>query len=126
MKPLIRLTFAFLMAILTVRAESPTSRATPLPDAARGRKIAGTKWGMFVCWSFITFSGKEWTREPHKPDQPDIKKSRLEELLTRHGPIESIWFDHAQGTGGLSHDDTDGWVREFQPDCFSGFTEPHL
>jgi len=27
----------------------------------RAEELRGLKWGMFVCWSFSTFSGKEWT-----------------------------------------------------------------
>ncbi len=33
-----------------------------LPNEVRARQIQDLKWGMFVCWSFSTFSGKEWTR----------------------------------------------------------------
>ncbi len=27
----------------------------------RAEELQGLRWGMFVCWSFSTFSGKEWT-----------------------------------------------------------------
>jgi alpha-L-fucosidase len=27
----------------------------------RAKELQGLHWGMFVCWSFSTFSGKEWT-----------------------------------------------------------------
>lgn len=27
----------------------------------RARELASLRWGMFVCWSFSTFSGQEWT-----------------------------------------------------------------
>jgi alpha-L-fucosidase len=52
---------------------------------------------------------------------PEMKKAQLKELLTQYGPIEFIWFDHAQGNGGLSHGETVNWVKSFQPDCFVGF-----
>lgn len=186
------------------------------PDAVRGKEIADMKWGMFVCWSFSTFSQREWTptkgkdasyfkatgcdtdqwcataksagmgyilfltkhhdgfclwdtattdkkvtRSPLGRDvlaelrkscdkhgiklalyfsegdwnwpgavdgaggkggsHPELKKAQLKELLTRYGPIEFIWFDHAVGDGGLSHAETDQWVRQLQPNCFSGF-----
>ncbi len=52
---------------------------------------------------------------------PDLKKAQLKELLTRYGPIEFIWFDHAIGDGGLSHLDTIEWVKQFQPGCIVGF-----
>ncbi len=40
---------------------APAIPMTPVPDAVRAREIAGMKWGMFVCWSFSTFSEREWT-----------------------------------------------------------------
>ncbi len=46
----------------------PAICLTAKPDTVRGKEIAGMKWGMFVCWSFSTFSGLEWTRDPHGPD----------------------------------------------------------
>ena len=184
---------------------------------ARVKLLQDLHWGMFVCWSFSTFSGKEWTRgvtnidlfaakncdtdqwakaakdarmgyilfltkhhdgfclwdtktidrkvtkaplgrdvlaELKKscdkygiklalyfsegewawsdfPDgrkrmnnggyNPELKKAQLRELLTKYGPIEYIWFDHAVGDGGLSHAETVKWVKSFQPDCFVGF-----
>ena len=30
-------------------------------DSMRAREIADLKFGMFICWSFSTFSGQEWT-----------------------------------------------------------------
>ncbi len=33
----------------------------PLPDNVRAEQIADLRFGMFICWSFSTFSGKEWT-----------------------------------------------------------------
>ncbi len=78
----------------------------------------------------LYFSEGEWAW-PDKPAggrfannggyHPEMKKAQLKELLTRYGPVEFIWFDHAIGDGGLSHADTDKWVRQFQPNCFSGF-----
>jgi alpha-L-fucosidase len=52
---------------------------------------------------------------------PEMKKAQLKELLTRYGPVEYIWFDHAVGDGGLNHDETTAWVKQFQPDCFVGY-----
>jgi alpha-L-fucosidase len=57
----------------------------------------------------------------HIGKNPEMKKAQLKELLTRYGPIEYIWFDHAAGEGGLSHAETVQWVKQFQPDCFVGF-----
>ena len=32
-----------------------------LPDDVRAKQVRNMRWGMFVCWSFSTFSGREWT-----------------------------------------------------------------
>jgi alpha-L-fucosidase len=32
-----------------------------IPDEVRAQQIKDLKFGMFVCWSFSTFSGQEWT-----------------------------------------------------------------
>ena len=29
--------------------------------AKRAEELKNLRWGMFICWSFSTFSGKEWT-----------------------------------------------------------------
>ncbi len=52
---------------------------------------------------------------------PEVKKAQLQELLTQYGPIKYIWFDHAVGTGGLSHPETIAWCKRLQPGCFIGF-----
>lgn len=185
-----------------------------IDDKVRAEQIKEMKFGMFICWSFSTFSGQEWTptegkdasfftatgcntdqwckvakdagmnyilfltkhhdgfclwdtkttgkkvtNSPLKIDvlaklrkscnkygiklalyfsegdwtfpgavfykdggkNPEIKKAQLKELLTNYGPIEYIWFDHAQGDGGLSHAETDKWVEQFQPNCLPGY-----
>jgi alpha-L-fucosidase len=187
----------------------------PVDMAKRAEELKGLRWGMFICWSFSTFSGKEWTpgvtdlaffkatavdtdqwartardagmgyilfltkhhdgfclwdtattdrkvtKAPLGRDvlaalrkscdaygiklalyfsegdwtwpgavdgeiaqggsNPGMKKAQLKELLTLYGPIEYIWFDHAVGTGGLSHKETAAWCKSFQPGCFIGF-----
>ncbi|MFO1523693.1 MAG: alpha-L-fucosidase [Kiritimatiellia bacterium] len=195
---------------------APVIATTAKPDGIRAREIADLKWGMFVCWSFSTFSEREWTPTRDKDasffkatgcdtDQwcrtakeagmgyilfltkhhdgfclwdtattdkkvtksalgidvlaklrescdkhgiklalyfsegdwnwpgavdgkgqgggsnPEMKKAQLKELLTNYGPIEYIWFDHAVGDGGLSHEETDKWVAQLQPDCLPGY-----
>jgi alpha-L-fucosidase len=71
----------FVFAIL-----GATCFTTPAADAVdmklRANELKGLKWGMFVCWSFSTFSGKEWT--------PGVK---------------DVAFFHPTGC------DTDQWVR---------------
>jgi len=194
-----------------------TGLALALPAAAapdmkqRAEELKNLHWGMFICWSFSTFSGKEWTpgvkdiaffkatgvdtdqwartakeagmgyilfltkhhdgfclwdtktterkvtKAPLGKDvlallrkscdkygiklalyfsegefadhkdyhpggySPEMKKAQLKELLTQYGPIEYIWFDHAQTDGGLSHVDTTAWCKQFQPGCFIGY-----
>lgn len=190
-------------------------RKEKIADDIRAGEVADMRFGAFVCWSFSTFSGKEWTGEQHTPDvfaatgcdtdqwvktmkeagmnyilflakhhdgfclwdtattdlkvtnsplgidvlaklkkscdkyglklalyfsegdwnwpeaergaggkggnNPDAKRLQLKELLTNYGDIEFIWFDHAAGDGGLSHEQTTAWVHLFQPNCFAGY-----
>ncbi len=197
-------------------AASQLDTGIPLVSDERVKQLQDLHFGMFICWSFSTFSGKEWTTEKLGPEffkatgcdtdqwaktakeagmgyilflakhhdgfclwdtkttdlkvtksplgmdvlaklkascekygiklalyfsegdwnfpgavrdgagdhggsNPEMKKAQLKELLTQYGPIEYIWFDHAQGDGGLSHVETVKWVKSFQPDCFVGF-----
>jgi alpha-L-fucosidase len=189
--------------------------AEPVNMQNRRNELTNLKWGMFVCWSFSTFSGREWTpgvkdvgffqarecdtdqwartakeagmgyilfltkhhdgfclwdtkttdrkvtKAPLGRDvlaelrkscdkhaiklalyfsegdwtwpgaldgqggkggsNPEMKKAQLKELLTKYGPIEYIWFDHAVGDGGLSHKETAAWCKSLQPGCFVGF-----
>ena len=196
--------------------------AAPMDMTKRTEELKNLRWGMFICWSFSTFSGTEWTpgvkdvsffkatgvdtdqwartakeagmgyilfltkhhdgfclwdtkttdrkvtkaplgrdvlaelkkscdkhgiklalyfsegewRHPGGVDDPDtpgpkknnqggrdpeLKKAQLKELLTQYGPMEYIWFDHAVGDGGLNHEETAKWCKQFQPGCFIGF-----
>lgn len=36
-----------------------------IDDDVRAKEIADMKFGMFICWSYSTFSGKEWTGDKH-------------------------------------------------------------
>jgi len=44
-----------LLSTATLRA------AEPVDMQKRAAELKSLRWGMFVCWSFSTFSGKEWT-----------------------------------------------------------------
>jgi alpha-L-fucosidase len=46
---------------LCSQAATPTINKSKIPDEKRAQEIKDLKWGMFVCWSFSTFYGKEWT-----------------------------------------------------------------
>jgi len=197
----------YLLLILPMACKTPSAiNNEKLPDGVRAQQLKDLRFGMFICWSFSTFSGKEWTRGvqdvsffraggcdtdqwcrtakeagmkyilfltkhhdgfclwdtkttewkvTNSPlgidvlrqlrnscDKYDIKlalyfsegdwtwpemknaqlkKAQLKELCTQYGPIEFFWMDHAQGDGGLSHQETVSWVTGFQPNCFVGF-----
>ena len=40
---------------------TPEINTTNLPDKVRAQEIQDMQFGMFICWSFSTFSGREWT-----------------------------------------------------------------
>lgn len=211
------LTFVFLGTPLWADDTYHIERdATKIDLGLRTKELQELHWGMFICWSFSTFSGSEWTKTQdkdasffratgvdtdqwcrtmkeaemgyvlfltkhhdgfclwdtqttekkvtHSPLQKDVlaelkkscdkygiklalyfsegdwdspdaadgqkqgggqdaekKKAQLKELLTQYGPIEFIWFDHAVGVGGLSHEETARFCKELQPGCFIGF-----
>ncbi len=50
------------LALCGCRATPPKINTTPLPDEIRAQQIKDLQYGMFICWSFSTFSGEEWTR----------------------------------------------------------------
>ena len=56
---------AIVILIVTMLASGYTSPATinmtKLPDETRAEQIKEMKFGMFICWSFSTFYGQEWT-----------------------------------------------------------------
>jgi len=202
---------AALVMALAVATPGLAAVAEPVDMSKRAKELQSLRWGMFICWSFSTFSGKEWTpgvkdvsffkatgcdtdqwastakdarmgyilfltkhhdgfclwdtattdrkvtKSPLGKDvlaelrkscdkqgiklalyfsegefkdnkdyhpggyTPEMKKAQLKELLTQYGPIEYIWFDHAQTDGGLSHKETIAWCKQFQPGCFVGF-----
>lgn len=42
-------------------ASSLLGQAAPVDMNQRAEQLKNLRWGMFICWSFSTFSGKEWT-----------------------------------------------------------------
>ncbi len=85
-------------------------------DVLAKLKKSCDKYGLKLA---LYFSEGDWTWPGKK--NPEMKKAQLKELLTNYGPILYIWFDHAQGDGGLDHKKTVAWVKKFQPLCFAGF-----
>lgn len=51
---------AALLLPLTLLA-APAIDPVRKPDTVRAKEVSDMKWGMFICWSFSTFSGQEWT-----------------------------------------------------------------
>ncbi len=59
-------TLSLLAALLFTAHPFFSARAQPAPlpapvSDARVKELQHLRWGMFICWSFSTFSGKEWT-----------------------------------------------------------------
>jgi alpha-L-fucosidase len=51
-----------LLTLLFLSFVGPAGRAAdPVDPARRAAELKSLRWGMFICWSFSTFSGKEWT-----------------------------------------------------------------
>jgi alpha-L-fucosidase len=205
--------FTRIALLTTLLFSSLFAADAPVDMNKRTKELQDLKWGMFICWSFSTFSGKEWTpgitdvsffkatgcdtdqwartakeaemgyilfltkhhdgfclwdtkttdrkvtKAPLGRDvlaelkkscdkygiklalyfsegdwtwegsvqgkksgpNPEMKKAQLKELLTQYGPIEYIWFDHAIGDGGLSHEETTAFCKALQPGCFIGY-----
>ena len=49
----------FISLLLAVISCGPNTKAEA--DRQRARDISDMKFGMFICWSFSTFYGEEWT-----------------------------------------------------------------
>jgi alpha-L-fucosidase len=50
------------MVFCTACNKPPAINKEKLPDTVRAQQLKDLRFGMFICWSFSTFSGKEWTR----------------------------------------------------------------
>jgi alpha-L-fucosidase len=206
------------MIFLGCTSQKEVDYKVKIDDKVRAEQIKDMKFGMFICWSFSTFYGKEWTPTLDKDatffkatgcdtdqwcktakdagmgyilflskhhdgfclwdtettdkkvtnsqleidvlaklrkscdkygiklalyfsegdwnwqgavdgagfwsgdsNNPEMKKAQLKELVTKYGPIEFFWMDHAAGTGGLSHKETTEFIHQFQPNCFVGY-----
>lgn len=57
-----------LLPVVVVARKRPTISREPVPEDVRARQVADMRFGMFICWSFSTFSGKEWTGEELPPE----------------------------------------------------------
>ena len=109
----------------TKTTERKVTNAPLGKDVLRALKKSCDKYGIKLA---LYFSEGDWTwdgaidgKHFSGGNNPETKKAQLRELLTGYGQIEYIWFDHAAGTGGLSHEETTAWCKQFQPDCFVGY-----
>ncbi len=50
-----------LCALFAIRMDASDIVTEKIPDEVRAEQIRDMQWGMFICWSFSTFSGREWT-----------------------------------------------------------------
>ena len=56
------LTLVLTMVLLcSVRIGAEEIIPEKIPNEVRAEQIQEMKWGMFICWSFSTFAGQEWT-----------------------------------------------------------------
>lgn len=55
-----------LAVMVSPSTAAPGIDRSKVPDEIRAAKVRDMKWGMFICWSFSTFSGREWTPTTHK------------------------------------------------------------
>ena len=60
-----RTTWPFALIAATAASMSPAASISTerVPDTVRAEQIRDLRFGMFICWSFSTFSGQEWTRD---------------------------------------------------------------
>ena len=62
-----------LFTVSTIFAAPAGISKTRLPDDIRAKQIQDMEWGMFICWSFSTFYGHEWT--PTQDKDPSFFKA---------------------------------------------------
>lgn len=61
------LLFVAMFGCVALRSAAADPAAPDSPLKARTAELQRLRWGMFVCWSFSTFSGREWTPGVHEP-----------------------------------------------------------
>jgi len=81
----------------------------------------GIKLALYYSEGDWTWPGAKSGKGGHSGQDPEKERAQLRELLTRYGPIEYLWVDHAMGTGGLSHEEFRNFCNSLQPGCLVGF-----
>jgi len=99
---------------------SPLGRDV-VQEVRQGCDRYGLRLALYFSEGDWTFPGAIDGQSRKGGSNPEMKKAQLSELLSGYGPIEFIWFDHAVGDGGLSHDETTHFVKSMQPACFVGY-----
>lgn len=61
MKTQSTLLIVFLFLFMACTNNKTMHHSIKIDDSLRAEQIKAMKWGMFVCWSFSTFYGSEWT-----------------------------------------------------------------
>ena len=61
MKGLPVLIFAIILITSACNRKAEYDFTVKIDDDIRMEQIKNMKWGMFICWSFSTFYGEEWT-----------------------------------------------------------------
>ena len=56
-----RILFLLAFLIFLLSCDNGKRGKEPIPDKLRAKEISDMKFGMFICWSFSTFYGEEWT-----------------------------------------------------------------
>ena len=56
-----KILFSLEFLILLLSCDNGNRGKEPITDKLRAKEISDMKFGMFICWSFSTFYGEEWT-----------------------------------------------------------------
>jgi len=124
----IRLLYGALVFAGLVPAASAAISHEKIPDVVRAEQIRDLTFGMFVCWSFSTFSGQEWTPTRDKDasyfratDVDTDQWCRVAEftypILPNHAEGGADWFyslpkhDHLAHSAGKIYGDYLGAVK---------------
>lgn len=58
----LKIIMAFICALFLFYGNAQIIKTQKIDDHLRAQEIKDMKFGMFICWSFSTFSGTEWTK----------------------------------------------------------------
>jgi alpha-L-fucosidase len=83
-----------IIILLTVNFMDCPSQTTAsaIDMTKRSQELRDMRWGMFICWSFSTFSGQEWTKG-------ESQNSDFERLFPAHKADTDQWARTARDAG---------------------------